>query len=385
MNTTFQQTEPAPAELAAMQASEARFRSFVESAPDAVVFADARGRVQLVNAQTERLFGYRREELIGRPLERLMPKRFRREHAEQRQKYLAAPRAWPMGKRLDLFGRRRNGDEFPVEISLGPLSTSSGQWLCAVIRDATSRKQMEEALMESKRHYIDLFRQARAAHREMQRLSGLLNHAREKERAHISRELHDEVGSTLTAAAMLLKGLEWSADRDSAVSRDKLQKAQSLLQTAMTTVHDFARQLRPNVMDEHGLAPALRSLARTVAESTGLKVRLRSDPLAEKLDAESKLALFRIAQESLNNAVKHAGASQVRITVTKAPGGIVLRVADNGKSFPTAATGAGRQLRLGLPGMQERARLVSGAFAIRRRRGKGTAVRVVVPLKPTGG
>jgi signal transduction histidine kinase len=150
-------------------------------------------------------------------------------------------------------------------------------------------------------------------------------------------------------------------------------------------VHDFARQLRPNVLDELGLAPALRSLARTVAESTGLKVRLRADPLAEKLDAESKLALFRIAQESLNNAVKHAGASQVRITVAKVPGGIVLRVADNGKSFPTAATGPGRQPRLGLLGMQERARLVSGAFAIRGRRGKGTAVRVVIPLKPTGG
>ena len=107
--------------------------------------------------------------------------------------------------------------------------------------------------------------------------------------------------------------------------------------------------------------------------------------LIDPMDSERKLALFRIAQESLNNAVKHAGASQVRITVAKVPGGIVLRVADNGKSFPTAATGPGRQPRLGLLGMQERARLVSGAFAIRGRRGKGTAVRVVIPLKPTGG
>ncbi|MBW8863864.1 MAG: PAS domain S-box protein, partial [Verrucomicrobia bacterium] len=366
---------------AALRASEARFRSFVESAPDAVVIVDGDGRIQLVNARTEQMFGYRREELLGQSWERLMPARFLRGQLGKKTRHLVTPRARPTGTGLQLFGRRKGGDEFPIEISLSLLETGPGSPVCAAIRDVTVRKRMEDALRESKEHYLALFKQSRAAHREMQRLSRLVLHAQENERKRISRELHDDVGQLLTVTSMMLKGVSQDGPAQPAVDRRKLDEARRLLQTAMEKVHDFALELRPNLLDEAGLLPALRSTLSSVAEQAGLQVRLRADPSVEQLGPEEKLTLFRIAQESLNNIVKHAQASRVHATVARSAGAITLTLTDNGKSFDAKLGHQAGRRRLGLLGMKERARLVNGKFAIQGRPGKGTTVQVKIPFK----
>ena len=133
--------------------SKSEFHSVIESLPDAIVVVDGEGLIRLINEQTEKMFGYRRAETYGWPIELLVPKRFRAGHVQQRDSYLANPRVRPMGVTLDLFGRRKNGSEFPVEISLSPIETESGNLVASTIRDTTQKKKAEAQLNEAEERY----------------------------------------------------------------------------------------------------------------------------------------------------------------------------------------------------------------------------------------
>jgi PAS domain S-box-containing protein len=137
-------------DITARRAAESKFEQLLEAAPDAMVIVDQKGYIALVNAQVERLFGYHRAELLGHPVEVLMPERFREHHEGFRDAFMQRPTVRPMGAELELFGLHKHGHEFPVEISLSPLQTEGGRVVSAAIRDVSERRRAEAALSEAR-------------------------------------------------------------------------------------------------------------------------------------------------------------------------------------------------------------------------------------------
>ncbi len=250
--------------------------------------------------------------------------------------------------------------------------------------EVNERKRTEKALRKSESHYRQLFQQARQMQQSLQRLSRQLLHAQEEERKRISRELHDEVGQALTALGTSLALLQGNGAADPERFKERLADTQALLVQAMETAHHFARELRPAMLDELGLVPALRSYLKGFAERTGLDVTFHPAASAERLENEQKTVVFRVTQESLNNVAKHAHASRVTLTLREWKDGVRMQVKDNGRAFAVGrqfAANGGK--RLGLLGMQERVRLANGRFRINSARGKGTTVSVEIPFRKT--
>ena len=207
-------------------------------------------------------------------------------------------------------------------------------------------------------------------------------HVQEEERKRISRELHDEVGSALTAINLNLSILQRDgAAEAAALLGKKITDIGGLLVGAMATVQAFARELRPTMLDELGFLPALRSYLKEYVERSGLRVHFKGDDVGN-LNAEQKTVLFRVAQESLTNVAKHAHASRVQITLRPVNNGIKMRIKDNGKGFAVDQRPSPEgEKRLGLLGMRERVRQVNGSFAVKSAPGEGATVEVEIPFK----
>ncbi|MFG3246528.1 HAMP domain-containing sensor histidine kinase [Streptomyces sp. BK208] len=195
--------------------------------------------------------------------------------------------------------------------------------------------------------------------------------AQEAERRRIAQELHDEVGQSMTAILLVLGR---AADDAQEPLRDELHQAQEITRESLDEVRRLVRRLRPGVLDDLGLVSALSSLTHDFATHTGLRVVRRFDADLPVLDHETELVLYRVAQESLTNAARHADAERLEVGLGRADGAVTLTVADDGRGIEAAHEGAG------IRGMRERALLIGAALDITSAPGSGTRIRLTAPL-----
>lgn len=333
---------------------EQEYRAVFEAAPDGIIVVDARGRIVDLNPAAERMFGYERDELMGAEVETLVPTASRSAHRAEREGYVVDPHPRPMGVGLELRGVRKDGTEFPVEISLSPLEAEGETRVISVVRDVTDRKRLREFGAGTVR-------------------------AAEEERRRIARELHDDTAQRLAGLLIRLRLADRAEDPE---ERDELleQVREEVLASA-EAIRRIARGLRPPALEDAGLGTALRGHVRERLESTALRASVEIDPVGEHLDREGKLSVYRIVQEALSNVLRHARAENVWIRLAGSDGKVVAEIEDDGQGFE-APTSVDRLDRgLGILGMRERAAIVGGDLEIESEPGRGTIVRVRIPIR----
>jgi two-component system, NarL family, sensor histidine kinase UhpB len=348
------------------------FRILFESAPNGVLVVDDKRRIVLANERIDEKFGYGRGELIGQPVDSLFPERFHDTSTGGATTAIVRVKPAAGGDR-SLYGLRKDGSEFPIEILLNPIAPRAGRFEIVTIIDTTARVQAAARLS--------------AAVAERDELRRRLMQSQEDERLRLARELHDQTGQTLTAAMLELKGLEIQYNE---AGRSRIRALRERMEEIGKSLHRIARELRPASIDELGLNTALANYVSEWSQQLGIAVDFHHGDIdLDSLTDEKRTAIYRIVQEALTNIAKHAReATSVSVVVGRTGAIVQLTIEDNGRGFDIAnlngngtngnATGKGRR-GLGVAGMRERLALIGGELDIESSPGVGTTVFARIP------
>jgi len=345
---------------AAYELAVRRLSGMLESAMDAIISVDALQRIVIYNRAAEQVFGWNSDEVLGEPLTRLMPERFRRRHAQDVERFGATGvSSRRMSRSAVVWGLRRDGSEFPLEASISQVGDGADRLYTVILRDISERVHAE---------------------RELQAFANEAHRIREGEKARVARELHDELAQSLTALKM---DTQWLRQRVGAQSDaqvlQRLQDMSAMLDRTVAATRRIAADLRPLMLDDLGLQPALEWLCQQFTQRHGVPVQMSLDDTVEP-DALQATAVFRITQEALANAGKHANARRVQVSLSRDGDELVLRVGDDGRGFDPAAPR--KPQSLGLMGLRERVQLMGGQLAIDSQAGQGTRITVRARFVP---
>jgi two-component system, NarL family, sensor histidine kinase UhpB len=350
-----------------LQQRLARFQVLVEKSSDGISLIDPEGVILYASPSTTRVMGYTPDELVGQDCLDLV-------HPEDRPRVQTRLRELVSHPERDVTVECRCLHRDSSWLWLfctgnNRLDEPGVRALVVNFRDISARKKAEEELLASRAR--------------LQALSRQLITAQETERRKVARELHDEIGQVLTLVTINLQGLKSSCSEEAA---GRIDESIATVGQAIEQVRDLSLTLRPPMLDDFGLASALRWYVDLQKQRIDFEVQLEAQTSGERLPGEVEAACFRVVQEALTNAARHAQPRHVWIDLTQSEEEAELTIRDDGIGFdlPEARRRALQGGSLGLLGMQERVELLGGSFSIETSPGQGTVVRARLPAQSSG-
>jgi PAS domain S-box-containing protein len=347
----------------ALKKSEEKYRDLYDHAPDMYHSLNREGIIIDCNETEARMLGYTKEELIGRSIAAFQTEESRTRYEKEFS---------TLQEHRELFGLerefvRKDGTTFPASLNVFVELDTNGELLRTktIGRDMTERKRVEMELRRSRE--------------ELRNLSAHIQSAREEERGHIAREIHDELGQTLSKLKLDIAWLKKRLSKDQGALTDKADKMSGLVDSTIRTVQRISSELRPGVLDYLGLPAAIEWQAKEFRERTGTRCTIEISPEVVVEDQNIAIAVFRIFQETLTNIMRHAKASRVSVALKQEAKTLLLEVQDNGQGIPEEKIF--KHTSFGLMGMRERARFLNGRVRITGVPGTGTTVAVRIPLE----
>ncbi|MDZ4856995.1 MAG: PAS domain S-box protein [Nitrospirota bacterium] len=396
---------------ASLRTSEAHTRRIVELALDGFIGMDAAGVITDWNIQAEQIFGWSRQEAIGRLLSAtIIPPQYREAHEQGLRRFLAIGKGPMLNTRVEIIGCHRDGHEIPIELAISPSLGQGGAYtFSAFVRDISARKETEqqglmhqeelqrlnealdrrvqartqelaavnESLVAEVTERIQTEQSLEQSRQALQKLALQLLRVQEDERRRISRDLHDDINQQLALLAMDIEAV----GKQLSSLPGNLGRAVCAIQDRVIELSDVVRhlayQLHPSILDDLGLPIALQRLVEDFTARSHIRGSFGHKNISAAVPQEVATCLYRVTQESLSNVARHAEATQVDVELTGFQSELMVTFTDNGVGFDSEQSRNGSH-SLGLLGMKERVALVHGDLQVVSSVGKGTRVQVVV-------
>jgi PAS domain S-box-containing protein len=335
---------------------ESKLRIIIDNIQNGIVIIAENGAIETLNPSAEMMFGYREEELVGRDFDCLLPKPDQLRVQTYLDSQLGQHKLSFPDFRPEKKGVKKDGSMFTMDVGVSKINIDNQLLYIATIHDLTERIQIENKLRE---------------------LSCHLQSALEDERTRIAREIHDELGSTLTALKMDLSVLKNLIPNDVGHSQDRIAAMATRISGAMATVRQISTDLRPSILDHLGLLAAIEWQVEGFRQQTGVECVLNMTDGSINMDEARATAVFRIVQEALTNITKHAKATLVNIDIEFENGNLHIKIQDNGVGI--APSQFNKPHSHGVQGMRERAENLGGSISFNSRPGMGTKLVLLMP------
>ncbi len=340
------------------------------AAADPIIIRDMDGTIIDLNAEAERAYGWKRDELIGQSIKQILPP----EEHERVDDLVRRCRSGQSVRDVEILRWNKAGKRIPVLLTLSVIENEAGDAVAVatLAKHIVRLKEVENALRRSETRL-------RRTEKDLRALASELIQDREEENKRWARELHDVFSQTLAVLKMDVATLREQIPLTDRIVRNELEQLAARIGTLAKYTHEMSRRLHPSILHDLGLGEALKAECLTFSKRYGLPAKFKSRGTPESFSQDASLCLYRVAQECLQNVAKHADAKEVSVTLVGKSAEVSLSIADNGKGFDRSRVR--RKARLGLLSMEERVRLLGGELSVRSKPGDGTQVRALLPLK----